>query len=117
MRSAFWVLLIGCSPADPMAARAEHAALACYDNGTLVYASETTVDDLGEVDCATRFKVQPTCNSNRCWFTDKGVDFATDSLHCVARTPDDCRRAKEAKDTQRNNEILKEFGIEPEPSP
>ena len=71
----------------------------------------------GKVSVRQVWEVQPTCNSNRCWFTDKGVDFATDSLHCVARTPDDCRRAKEAKDKQRNNETLKELGIEPEPSP
>lgn len=39
-------LLMACQVIDPLQERAENAALVCYDNGTLVYASETTIDEM-----------------------------------------------------------------------
>lgn len=43
------ILFLGCSTHDPMKERAENAALVCYDNGLLVYASETTTSELSEI--------------------------------------------------------------------
>jgi hypothetical protein len=40
-------ILLSCQIASPLEKRAEQAALVCFDNGTLVYASETTVEELG----------------------------------------------------------------------
>ena len=98
MKAAFLALLVGCTPADPMAARAEHAALACYDNGTLVYASETTVDDLQfllqrQSECGVGgYNPAPRCLQHSCEFTDKGVEFATYDLNCVPRIPAEAYR-------------------------
>lgn len=40
------ILLLACKSDQGLQERAENAALVCYDNGTLVYTSETTVDEL-----------------------------------------------------------------------
>jgi hypothetical protein len=40
-------ILLSCHISSPLEKRAEQAALVCYDNGTLVYASDTTVEELG----------------------------------------------------------------------
>ena len=89
----FTLMLFACSLSDPMEARAEHAALACYDNGTLVYASETTVEDLEfllqqQNECEVGgVNPAPRCLQHGCEFTDKGVDFETYDLNCVRRIP------------------------------
>lgn len=43
------LMFLGCSTHDPMKERAENAALVCYDNGLLVYTSETTTSELSEI--------------------------------------------------------------------
>ena len=55
------ILFLGCSTHDPMKERAENAALVCYDNGLLVYASETTTSEISEIvkeqnSCIEKYK-------------------------------------------------------------
>jgi hypothetical protein len=94
----FTLMLFACSISDPMKERAEHAALACYDNGALVYASETTVDDLEfllqqQSECGVvGNNPAPRCLQHACEFTDKGVDFETYDLNCVPRIPSEAYR-------------------------
>jgi hypothetical protein len=41
------LILLACAQQSEIERRAEKAALVCYDNGILVYASETTIEELG----------------------------------------------------------------------
>ena len=95
------LLLFSCTQPDPMKQRAENAALVCYDNGTMVYASETTVDELIPLmkqqkecvaakmkDCGGRARFVPVTSKNYTIFNDKGVKFESQTLDCVARVPD-----------------------------
>jgi hypothetical protein len=41
------LILLACAQQSEIERRAEKAALVCYDNGILVYASETTLEELG----------------------------------------------------------------------
>lgn len=43
------LIFLGCSTHDQMKERAENAVLVCYDNGLLVYASETTTSELSKI--------------------------------------------------------------------
>lgn len=42
------LILLACAQQSEIERRAEKAALVCYDNGILVYASETTIEELGD---------------------------------------------------------------------
>ena len=53
------LILVGCFTFDPMSERAKYAALVCYDNGSLAYASETTVTEL-----AVLVENQKECKKN-----------------------------------------------------
>jgi len=101
----FTLMLFACALSDPMKARAEHAALVCYDNGTLVYASETTVDDLTRIGCTTdRHAAPENCDDRWCFFTDKGVKFSTQTLDCVPRIPQEYYVVRDACRLQERNE-------------
>ena len=74
-------LLMACQVADPMQERAENAALVCYDNGTLVYASETTQT---EVTTQPDLLAYPFVGEMQTEFIDKGVRVVT-NLRCLSR--------------------------------
>ena len=106
----FTLMLFACSLSDPMEARAEHAALVCYDNGTLVYASETTVDDLTRIGCSDRYAAPSNCEGGQGWclFTDKGVQFSSSTLNCVPRIPQEYYVVRDACYLQERNDRIEE---------
>lgn len=101
-------LLMACQVTDLMQERAENAALVCYDNGTLVYASETTQVEVGELiraysQCTSEHvtagqeMIRSKCGGDYYFtypspftyngdtqFMDKGVMFKT-SMNCFSR--------------------------------
>lgn len=119
-------LVAACLAAAPMTEKANESVLVCYESGTLVYASETTVSEARAAleiqnECRRRAEMtQKACGPydksgstewERCWkhsrkeaaacpsvrrpylrrghteYSDKGVEFRTDTLNCVSRFP------------------------------
>jgi len=98
------LFLLGCNVSSSIHDKAEKSVLVCYDNGTLVYASETSIDEMSHL-----LQQQKDCVEKR--DTERKSFYALKNQVCPVNIGSGLDLKEELDIFQKQNDCAEKHGI------